>query len=106
MEVQPPDRRSGREWVWPESRTFTDGEAVYSPLPQSTCSLLSNPADAESMDAELRQVANGFDYKTFYRCEEDTRMTRQRLSKPNVAYFKTSRRGSVQAVRDYYATAY
>ncbi|KAI5022428.1 hypothetical protein ZWY2020_059158 [Hordeum vulgare] len=27
-------------------------------------------ADAESMDAELRQVANGFDYKTYYRCEE------------------------------------
>ncbi|KAI5002884.1 hypothetical protein ZWY2020_027534 [Hordeum vulgare] len=28
------------------------------------------PADAESMDAELRQVANGFDYKAYYTCDE------------------------------------
>ncbi|KAI4994622.1 hypothetical protein ZWY2020_034263 [Hordeum vulgare] len=70
------------------------------PLPSSTA------ADAESMDAELRQVANGFDYKTYYRCEEgyeeDATNVIENECRRLLENFRHEAR--VQAVRDYYAT--
>ncbi|KAI4988651.1 hypothetical protein ZWY2020_035891 [Hordeum vulgare] len=63
-------------------------------------------ADAESMDAELRQVANGFYYQTYYRCEEGYEEDATKVIKTECHRLLQNFRheACVQAVRDYYAT--
>ncbi|KAI4981070.1 hypothetical protein ZWY2020_021555 [Hordeum vulgare] len=62
-------------------------------------------ANSESMDAELRLAANGFDYKTFYRCEEGYEEAADNVIEAKCKHLlqKLRHEARPQAIRDYYA---
>ncbi|KAI4984035.1 hypothetical protein ZWY2020_040888 [Hordeum vulgare] len=63
-------------------------------------------ANFESMDGELRQAGNGFDYKTFYRCEEGYEEEAAKVIEAECRRLLQNLRHEArpQAIRDYYTT--